>query len=247
VPGSSGPAVVLTSPYADLAVHGRAAPEAVHSSFMESLIPLRGLALHARLTGNQQSREAAERAAEVFVLRHVEGYTNREVGRLLGMLTSLTRGHLAIEVGTLAGYSGIWIARGLHDGGRLISIESKPKHAAFARRQFERAGVGHLIEIRVGPGVEILAKLVEELAPRSVDLLFLDAAKSEYSDYFQIARPLIVPGGLVIADNIYATGRGWIDEGWGTDEFNRLVAADPGFDTVGLPLRQGLLIARRRS
>jgi predicted O-methyltransferase YrrM len=170
-----------------------------------------------------------------------------DVGRLLMILTSLTPGRLAIEVGTLAGYSGIWIARGLSDTGRLITIEFEPKHAEFARRQFERAGVGGAVEVRVGAGIEILSGLGDELAPGSVDVLFLDAVKTEYSDYFKLARPLIAPGGLVLADNVYATGAGWVDEGHGTDEFNRLVASDPDFETVAVPLRQGIMIARRNS
>ena len=170
-----------------------------------------------------------------------------DVGRLLMILTSLTPGRLAIEVGTLAGYSGIWIARGLSDTGRLITIEFEPKHAEFARRQFERAGVGSAVEVRVGAGIEILSGLGDELAPGSVDVVFLDAVKTEYSDYFKLARPLIAPGGLVLADNVYATGAGWVDEGHGTDEFNRLVASDPDFETVAVPLRQGIMIARRNS
>lgn len=168
-----------------------------------------------------------------------------DVGRLLMILTSLTPGRLAIEVGTLAGYSGIWIARGLSDTGRLITVEFEQKHAEFARRQFERAGVGSAVEVRVGAGIEILSALGDELAPGSVDVLFLDAVKTEYCDYFKLARPLIAPGGLVLADNVYATGAGWVDEGHGTDEFNRLVASDPDFEAVAVPLRQGILIARR--
>ena len=170
-----------------------------------------------------------------------------DVGRLLMILTSLTPGRLAIEVGTLAGYSGIWIARGLSDTGRLITIEFEPKHAEFARSQFDHAGVGSAVEVRVGAGIEVLSGLRDELAPGSVDVLFLDAVKTEYSDYFKLARPLIAPGGLVLADNVYATGAGWVDEGYGTDGFNRLVASDPDFEAVAVPLRQGILIARRNS
>lgn len=168
-----------------------------------------------------------------------------DVGRLLEILTSLTPGRLAIEVGTLAGYSGIWIARGLAPKGRLITIEYQPRHAEFAQRQFDKAGVGEMVEIRVGGGIEILRDLVDELEPGSVDVLFLDAAKSEYVEYFTIARPLISPGGLVLADNVYATGLGWIDEGQGTDAFNRAIAGDPEFDAVAIPIREGVLVARR--
>jgi predicted O-methyltransferase YrrM len=79
----------------------------------------------------------------------------------------------------------------------------------------------------------------------SVDVLFLDAIKEEYTDYFRIARPLVARGALVIADNVYGTGQGWIDQGYGTDEFNRLIADDPDFEAVAMPFREGVLIGRR--
>ena len=170
-----------------------------------------------------------------------------DVGRLLMILTSLTPGRIAVEVGTLAGYSAIWIARGLAPGGRLVTIEYDPRHAEFARAEIERAGVADRVEVREGAGIEVLGELTRELSPGSVDLLFLDAIKSEYVDYFRLARDLIAPGGLVLADNVYGTGAGWIDEGHGTDAFNRMIAADPDFEAVAVPFRQGVLIARRKS
>jgi predicted O-methyltransferase YrrM len=173
-----------------------------------------------------------------------------DVGRLLMILTAMTRGRLAIEVGTLAGYSGIWIARGLHDGGRLITIEREQKHADFAREQFDRAGVGDRVEIRVAPAIEALHKLADELAPGSADVVFLDAEKVEYSEYWRIARPLIAVGGLILADNALGSGSWMIaDEHNETrkaaDRFNRLVASDDDFEAVAVPLRQGVLIGRR--
>lgn len=170
-----------------------------------------------------------------------------DVGRLLRILTSMTRGLLAVEVGTLAGYSGIWIARGLRPNGKLITIELDPKHAAFAREQFARAGVADQVEIRLGKGIEVLTDLAAEIEPGSVDVLFIDAVKTEYSEYFQAARPLIAVGGLVLADNVLGTSEGWVDQGYGTDPFNRLIAADPDFEAVAVPLRQGVMIARRFS
>jgi predicted O-methyltransferase YrrM len=168
-----------------------------------------------------------------------------DVGRLLMILTAMTRGGLAIEVGTLGGYSAIWITRGLQPDGRLITIEPDQKHADFAQRQFERAGLADQIDLQRGTGIEVLSQLAAEMEPGSVDVLFLDATKGEYTDYFRIARPLIARGGLVIADNVYGTGQGWIDHGHGTDEFNRLIADDPDFEAVAMPFRQGVLIGRR--
>lgn len=184
-----------------------------------------------------------------------------DVGRLLMILTSLTAGRLAIEVGTLAGYSGIWIARGLNFGGsggisgfggRLITIEKEPAHAAFARRQFERAGLADRVEVREGDAIEELSRLAAEIEPRCVDVVFLDAEKVEYPEYWRIVRPLIAVGGLILADNVCGGGSWWMDcrgvpQREAADAFNRLVADDADFEAVAVPLRQGVMIGRRVS
>lgn len=168
-----------------------------------------------------------------------------DVGRLLKILVSMTEGNLALELGTLAGYSAIWIARGLAPGGKLITIEYNEHHADFAQREFATAGVSDLVEIVRGAALEVLPDLAERLGPASVDFAFIDAVKREYVEYFRLIKPLMKPGGLLVADNVYGTGAGWIDEGHGTDDFNRLIAADPDFDAVATPMREGVLIARR--
>lgn len=168
-----------------------------------------------------------------------------DVGRLLHILVSMTRGQVALELGTLAGYSGIWIARGLKPQGRLYTIEFEDLHADFAQAEFDRAGVGDRVEIVRGPALDELPGLALRLGENSVDFAFIDAVKTQYVEYFELIKPMMRHGGLVVADNVYATGAGWIDEGYGTDEFNRLIASDPDFDAVALPIREGVLIARR--
>jgi caffeoyl-CoA O-methyltransferase len=173
-----------------------------------------------------------------------------DVGRLLMILTSMTRGEMAVELGTLGGYSAIWIARGLRPNGRLITVEAMDLHADFAEEQFEKAGVADKVQVRRGYALEVLPALAEELAPRSLDLLFLDAVKTEYPEYWRIARPLIREGGLLIADNVLGAGSWWIDavenqHRTGADTLNRAVAEDPDFEAVAVPLREGVLIARR--
>jgi caffeoyl-CoA O-methyltransferase len=173
-----------------------------------------------------------------------------EVGRLLMILTALTRGRLVIEVGTLGGYSATWMARGLAPEGRLITIEPEPRHADFAEAHFRRAGLGERVSVRRGRGLEVLTLLLRELGPGCADVVFLDAVKAEYPDYWTHARPLIRPGGLLLADNVYGGGEWCIDCGDHTtrravDRFNRAVASDPDFATVALPIRQGVLVARR--
>jgi len=168
-----------------------------------------------------------------------------DVGRLLKILVSMTDGELAIELGTLAGYSGIWIARGLADGGRLITVEHNDEHADFASSEFEKAGVADRVEVVRGAALEVLPEIAEEVGDASVDFAFVDARKSEYVAYFELLKPLMKPGSLYVADNVYATGAGWIDQGEGTDDFNRLIASDPDFEAVATPMREGVLIARK--
>lgn len=174
-----------------------------------------------------------------------------DVGRLLSLLTSMTRGELAIELGTLAGYSTIWLARGLRPTGRLITVEPAEDHAAFAETQLAKAGVGDRVEVRRGYGIPVLEQLRGELAPGSVDVVFFDAVKREYPDYFRLARDLIRPGGLLLADNVIGSSAWWIDhedhpDRNGADQLNRALADDPDFEAVAVPIREGLLVARRR-
>ena len=168
-----------------------------------------------------------------------------DVGRLLKILVSMTPGKLAIELGTLAGYSAIWIARGLAEDGRLITVEHEDSHADFAENELEKAGVADKVEVVRGAALDVLPSIADRVGEASVDFVFVDARKSEYVDYFHILRPLLKVGGLYVADNVYATSAGWIDQGQGTDEFNRLIASDPDFDAVATPMREGVLIARK--
>lgn len=180
-----------------------------------------------------------------------------DVGRLLQILASMCGGgagaNLALELGTLAGYSGSWIARGLAPGGRLITVEPEARHAEFARGAFEEVGVADRIEIRVEPALTALPALLARFGPGSFDLMFFDAVKTEYTRYFALAKPLLRPGGLLIADNTLGSGDWWIDSSPGAseqrdaiDRFNRLVAADEEFEAACVPLREGVMIARRK-
>lgn len=173
-----------------------------------------------------------------------------DVGRLLMILTSTTRGRLAIEVGTLAGYSGIWLARGLANNGRLITIELEDNHADFAQRQFELANVAKHIEIKRGAAMDVLPQLAAELEPDSVDVVFLDAVKSEYPEYWTSIKKLIAQGGIILADNALGSDTWHIDDEndpqrIAMDKFNRLVANDPEFEASIIPLRNGVLVGRR--
>lgn len=168
-----------------------------------------------------------------------------DVGALLGILAAGTEGKLALEVGTLGGYSGIWIARSLASDGKLLTIESEESHADFAETEFARAGLAERVEVVRGQALTVIPSIGHRVGPESLDFVFIDAAKDEYVAYFELIRPLVKVGGLVVADNVLGTGQGWLDEGYGTDDFNRLVAADSDYFATITPMRQGLLIARR--
>lgn len=178
-----------------------------------------------------------------------------DVGRLLKLLTSMTndgRGaNLIVEVGTLAGYSGIWLARGLQSSpfAKLITIDIDPKHQAFARAEFAAAGLKDRVDLRLGAALDVLPSLAKELGPNSIDVAFIDGVKAEYPEYFRLLKPLIKPRGLFLADNILGSSW-WIDQLHDplrntVDGFNRTVASDPDFETAGLPIRQGILVARK--
>jgi caffeoyl-CoA O-methyltransferase len=175
------------------------------------------------------------------------------VGRFLLLLARLVDARTIVEVGTLAGYSGTWLARGLAPGGRLITIEAEARHADFAEGWFREAGLGDRVSVRRGTGMAELPRLVEELGEGGADLVFLDAVKMEYPEYLPHARRLLRPGGLLVADNAIGSTAWWIDDPEGSnpsrdgaDRFNRMVAGDAGFEACCLPIREGVLVARRR-
>ncbi|WP_448257018.1 O-methyltransferase [Microbacterium aurum] len=125
-------------------------------------------------------------------------------GKLLHLLARAIGARRVLEIGTLGGYSTIWLARALPGGGRVITIEAEPAHAAVARASIDRAGVGEKVEIRVGRGADVLPTL-EDAAP--FDLVFIDADKESNTIYLDWAARLGRPGALVIVDNVVRGGR----------------------------------------
>jgi predicted O-methyltransferase YrrM len=126
-------------------------------------------------------------------------------GKLLHLLACAVRARSILEVGTLGGYSTIWLARALPAGGRLVTLELEPRHADVARENLERTGLGERVEIRVGPARETLAALAREQAG-PFDLVFIDADKQGYADYLGLALELSRRGTLIVADNVVRDG-----------------------------------------
>jgi predicted O-methyltransferase YrrM len=126
-------------------------------------------------------------------------------GKLLHLLARIQGAERILEIGTLGGYSTIWLARALPPDGRLISLEVNPKHAEVARANLTRAGLADIVEIRLGPALDTLPKLVNE-GCGPFDLIFIDADKPGYADYLKWSLKLARPGTLIIADNVVRKG-----------------------------------------
>lgn len=166
-----------------------------------------------------------------------------DAGRLLQVLLRTAGARRVLEVGTLGGYSAIWMARALPHDGRLLTLEADPRHAAFARRYLARAGLADRVEVREGRALELLPALDGE----QFDAVFLDADKEPLPTYLEWAIRLLRPGGLVIADNALWGGRvvdATVDDPAtrGVREFNRRLATDPRLTGIVVPTHDGVAI-----
>ncbi|MGO9112409.1 MAG: O-methyltransferase [Thermoguttaceae bacterium] len=147
--------------------------------------------------------DAALEASSVAGLPDIQVSPNQ--GKLLHLLARSHGAHSILELGTLGGYSTIWLARALSPGGRLITLEYEPKHAEVARANIARAGLAGIVEIRVGPALETLPQLAAE-GRGPFDLIFIDADKEGYPEYLDWALKLSRCGSLIIADNVVRQG-----------------------------------------
>lgn len=127
-------------------------------------------------------------------------------GKFLQVLAHMCSAKKILELGTLGGYSTIWLARALPEGGKLISIEYDPKHTAIAQKNIALAGLEHKVEIRTGKAIDILDELKAEAAG-PFDMVFMDADKPPYTEYFQKALGMSRPGTIIVADNVVRGGK----------------------------------------
>ncbi|MCX4566641.1 O-methyltransferase [Streptomyces albogriseolus] len=127
-------------------------------------------------------------------------------GKLLQLLARLTGARRVLEIGTLGGYSTIWLGRALPADGRLVTLEYDPRHAEVAVRNIARAGLAGRVEVRVGPALESLPKLADEQPP-PFDLVFIDADKANNPHYVEWALRLTAAGSLIVLDNVVRGGR----------------------------------------
>jgi caffeoyl-CoA O-methyltransferase len=167
-------------------------------------------------------------------------------GQFLAFLVRSTGARRVLELGTFTGYSSISMARALPDGGSIVSCDVNEETTAIARRYAEEAGVVDRIEYRLGPAIETLADLEGPF-----DLIFIDADKVGYVDYYEAVLPKLADGGLILADNTLASGR-VVDEAEdggmtaAIQRFNEHVRDDDRVESVMLTVRDGVTMIRRR-
>jgi predicted O-methyltransferase YrrM len=206
------------------------------------------------MTVNEQLLAYAEQlfASEDAALQEIRATQRRlglpdiaispDQGKILLALLVAVGARRVLEIGTLGGYSGVWMARALPPDGRLTTIESDPHHAAAARDAFRRAGVAQQVELLEGRAIELLPALEP-----GYDAVFVDADKAPLEEYFRHAMRLLRRGGLLLCDNAFLNGRvtdpsDRAPDVEGVRAFNRLAATDARLVSAVIPVRDGLTV-----
>ena len=165
-------------------------------------------------------------------------------GRFLKMLVRLVNARQVLEIGMFTGYSALMMAEGLPDDGHIITCDVDPKAESIARKYFAESPDGHKIEVRMGPALETIKSLTGPL-----DMVFIDADKGNYSNYYEACFPLMRPGGLIVADNVLWSGKVLApedDDSRAIVAFDKLVQSDSRVENVCLTVRDGMMLAWKR-
>jgi caffeoyl-CoA O-methyltransferase len=196
---------------------------------------------HTTAGGDLFDRLAAETREKTTVPQMMVG---RVEGKFLEFLVRSTSAQLVLELGTFTGYSSISMARGLTGTGKVISMDVNPDTTAIARRYAEEAGVADRIDYRLGQALDALPSL-----DGPFDLIFIDADKANYVNYYEALLPKLAANGLLIADNTLWSGRVVDEDADETthviQQFNDRVRDDPRVEQVLLTVRDGMLIVKK--
>ena len=183
---------------------------------------------------------------EDYATKHAVPIVGPAVARVLQQLAMMINAKHVFEMGSAIGYSTIWWARAVSDGGRVIYTDGDAQNAERARGYFGRAGVANRIDIRIGDALELLSEQKQEF-----DIIFLDVDKEDYPRAFRLVAPRLRKGGLFITDNVLWSGR--VTHKNPSDartkaiqEFNQLLYKSPDFFTTILPIRDGLAVALKK-
>lgn len=165
-------------------------------------------------------------------------------GRVLSMFSHMIRPTVVLEIGTYLGYSALCLAEGLADGGKVITLDVQEDTNRVARSYVEKTVYADRIEFLLGNGVDIIPTL-----PETFDLVFIDADKPNYANYYDLVFDRVRPGGFIIADNVLWSGKVLLDEKdentQALHDFSRMVLADDRVENVLLPIRDGLMVVRK--
>lgn len=162
-------------------------------------------------------------------------------GRLLSMFSKMIKPRVVLEIGTYLGYSALCFAEGLANGGKVITLDVNEETNRVARSFVERSEYKNAVDFRLGPATEIIPSLDE-----TFDLVFIDADKPNYSNYYNLVLGKVANGGFIVADNVLWSGRvldpGDDENAQALHDFNKMVLADERVSNVLLPVRDGLMI-----
>lgn len=205
--------------------------------------------INGLLAPHDHALAAAERAIIASGIPQISVSANQ--GKFLQVMAKLCGAKKILEVGTLGGYSTIWMARALPPDGKVITLEIDPKHADVARKNFEVARLDNMIDIRIGKAIDTLPKLKEN-NEGPFDMIFIDADKPPYAEYLQWAIKLSRPGTLIVADNVIRDGK--VLDANATDEmvlgaqrFNKALSQTEGvtatiIQTIGAKEHDGMAL-----
>lgn len=166
-------------------------------------------------------------------------------GRLLSMISHMVRPHKVLEIGTYLGYSTLCLAEGLAPGGEVVSLDVNEETNAVAQSYIDRTEYRDRIQLRIGDAMYMLPHMTG-----LYDLVFIDADKTNYSNYYRLVLDKLRPGGFIVADNVLWSGR-VLDEEKDEDtqalhDYNQMVLADDRVENILLPIRDGLMVARKK-
>ena len=192
------------------------------------------------------------------LLKHITRETNAKVlmprmlsgklqGKLLELFTKMLNPKVILEIGTYTGYSGICMARGLGEKGKLITLDINDELEPMVRGFFERSGLSAKIDYRLGNALETIPQL-----EGNFDMVFIDADKFNYINYYNLVVDRVNTGGIILADNVLWSGKILVEPGKKTDkdtqallDYNQMVQNDPRVENILLPIRDGIMMARK--
>ena len=186
-----------------------------------------------------------ETQTKVMMPRMISGHLQ---GKMLELFIKMQRPKTILEIGTYTGYSGICMARGLEKGGKLITLDINDELETMVRGFFEESGLANKIDYRLGNALDIIPRLSGPF-----DMVFLDADKDNYANYYNLIIDKLNPGGIILADNVLWSGKILVEKGQKIDkdtqailDFNTMIQNDPRVENVLLPIRDGVMMARKK-